>query len=209
MASLILDSRDQLCVPAETLAGADEAGRGPLAGAVVAAAVILPERYQLPGLNDSKKISEKKRQQLALDICEEAVAWCIASASVAEIDTLNILHASLLAMQRAVEGLSTRPSYVAIDGNKLPRLDRQRYHCEAFVGGDARIAAISAASILAKVERDRELMVLAETYPGYGFEKHKGYPTKAHREALEKLGPCPAHRRSFAPVAKLLPTSMR
>ena len=186
------------------VAGVDEVGRGPLAGDVVAAAVILGENHGIVGLNDSKKISEKKRLSLSEEIKEKSVAWCIARASVEEIDRLNILHASLLAMKRAVEGLSTQPEHVLVDGNKLPKWS---YSAEAVVQGDSRVQEISAASILAKVTRDSEMMALDEEYPGFGFSKHKGYPTKVHMEALEKYGPTKIHRTSYAPVKKFLQPS--
>ncbi len=179
------------------LAGVDEVGRGPLAGDVVAAAVILDPDQPIKGLDDSKKLTEKRREQLFDEIVVKARSWCIARASVAEIDQLNILHASLLAMKRAVEGLSVQPEHVLVDGNKLPRWN---YVSEAVVKGDSRVEAISAASILAKVTRDREMTLLDKTYPGYGFAGHKGYPTSVHLAALERLGVTPIHRRSYAPV---------
>lgn len=178
-------------------AGCDEVGRGPLAGDVVAAAVILDPENPIVGLDDSKKLTEKKREQLFLEIQQKAKSWCIARASVAEIDKINILQASLLAMTRAVQGLHIQPEHVLVDGNKIPRWD---YPSEAVVKGDSRVAAISAASILAKVTRDREMVALDKTYPGYGFADHKGYPTKVHMDALEKLGITPIHRTSYAPV---------
>lgn len=182
-------------------AGCDEVGRGPLAGDVVAAAVILDPDNPVSGLDDSKKLTEKKREQLFVEIQQKAKSWCIARASVAEIDKLNILHASLLAMARAVEGLHIQPEHVLVDGNKLPKW---HYSSEAVVKGDSRVAAISAASILAKVTRDREMVTLDKQYPGYGFADHKGYPTKVHMDALDKLGITPIHRTSYAPVrAKL------
>lgn len=179
------------------LAGVDEAGRGPLAGAVVAAAVILDPARPVAGLNDSKKLSERKRVALAREIRETALAWCVARADVEEIDRLNILHASMLAMQRAVAGLMTAPEYVLVDGNRVPNLAMP---AEAVVKGDSRVACISAASILAKVARDEEMVELDLVYPGYGLAVHKGYPTKTHLEALERLGVTVIHRRSFAPV---------
>ncbi len=178
-------------------AGCDEVGRGPLAGDVVAAAVILDPENPIIGLDDSKKLTEKKREQLFVEIQQKAKSWCIARASVAEIDKINILQASLLAMTRAVQGLHVQPEHVLVDGNKIPRWD---YPAEAVVKGDSRVAAISAASILAKVTRDREMVALDKTYPGYGFADHKGYPTKVHMDALEKLGITPIHRTSYAPV---------
>ena len=186
------------------LAGVDEAGRGPLAGEVVAAAVILDENRPIEGLRDSKKLSESRREELAGAIRERALAFAVASASVAEIDELNILQASLLAMSRAVAALDPQPGYVLVDGNHLPRW---RYAAEAVVRGDSSVPAIAAASILAKVHRDRSLVALGEQYPGYGFASHKGYPTAAHLEALQTLGVTPVHRRSYGPVKKLLATS--
>ena len=182
--------------------GVDEAGRGPLAGAVYAAAVILDEARPIDGLADSKKLSEKKRERLALEIRERAVAWAIARASAEEIDRINILRASLLAMQRAVEGLSVRPHEVWADGLHLPDTGLPG---RAIVQGDSTVAAISAASILAKVARDAEMLTLHEAYPQYGFADHKGYPTEAHLDALRRHGPCREHRRSFRPVREALP----
>lgn len=182
-------------------AGCDEVGRGPLAGDVVAAAVILDPHQPIEGLDDSKKLSEKKRELLFDEIQRKAKSWCVARASVAEIDAINILQASLLAMTRAVQGLSIQPEHVLVDGNKLPRWN---YSAEAVVKGDSRVAAISAASILAKVTRDREMILLDKTYPGYGFAEHKGYPTKVHMDALERLGITPIHRTSYAPVKSRL-----
>ena len=190
--------------PDAGLAGVDEVGRGPLAGDVVAAAVILDPAYPIEGLNDSKKLTESRREALAEKIREHALAWCIARASVAEIDDLNILHASLLAMHRAVDGLSTTPSYVLVDGNRLPRWP---YASEPVIGGDGKVPAIAAASILAKVQRDREMVALDAEYPGYGLARHKGYPTPAHLDALSRLGASPIHRRSFAPVRAQLKAS--
>jgi ribonuclease HII len=183
------------------LAGCDEVGRGPLAGDVVTAAVILDPENPIEGLDDSKKLTEKKRELLFEEIQKKAKSWCVARASVAEIDQINILQASLLAMARAVQGLHIQPEHVLVDGNKLPKWN---YSAEAVVQGDARVATISAASILAKVTRDREMIMFDKQYPGYGFADHKGYPTKMHMEALDKLGATPLHRASFAPVrAKL------
>ncbi|MGK2950826.1 MAG: ribonuclease HII [Thiobacillus sp.] len=179
------------------IAGVDEAGRGPLVGAVVAAAVILDPSRPIQGLRDSKKLSEKRREQLFQAITSQSLSWAIASASPAEIDQLNILQASLLAMRRAVEALGVQPEIALVDGNQRPRLSCR---VEAIVKGDSKVAAISAASILAKVERDRQMYALHETYPLYGFEQHKGYPTAAHLALLQQHGPCPEHRRSFAPV---------
>lgn len=182
-------------------AGVDEVGRGPLAGDVVTAAVILNPHSPIEGLNDSKKLTEKKRDHLFDIICANALSWCIARATVEEIDQLNILQASLLAMKRAVEGLSVQPEHVLVDGNKLPQWD---YSAEAVVKGDSRVDAIAAASILAKVTRDREMTALDSCYPGYGFAQHKGYPTQQHREAIKTLGIAPVHRRSYAPVRKII-----
>jgi ribonuclease HII len=186
------------------LAGVDEAGRGPLAGPVVAAAVVLDEQRPIAGLNDSKKLSAKKREQLFDEIRAKALCFCIAEASVQEIDSLNILQATLLAMQRAVQGLRLKPSKVLVDGNRLPVLD---VRAEAIVQGDAKVPAISAASILAKVHRDRMCEGWHERYPDYGFAQHKGYGTAEHLQALQRLGPTPWHRLSFAPVrASMNPT---
>lgn len=192
---------DELPNYPQPLAGVDEVGRGPLAGDVVTAAVILDPEQPIIGLMDSKQLTERKREALAEEIKAKALSWCIARASVAEIDTLNILQASLLAMHRAVQGLHVVPAFVLVDGNKLPRWD---YASAAIVKGDSRVAEISAASILAKVTRDHELVALEQVYPGYGFAKHKGYPTKQHLQALQSLGVTPEHRRSYAPVARLL-----
>ena len=183
------------------IAGVDEVGRGPLAGDVVAAAVILDPATPIPGLNDSKKLSDKQRQELVMLIKEHALALSIGRSSVEEIDSLNILQASLLAMQRAVEALPRRPQLVYVDGNHLPDW---RFQAKAIVRGDAKIPTIAAASVLAKVTRDCEMEALDSLYPGYGLAKHKGYPTKQHLEALAKLGPSPIHRKSFAPVSALL-----
>lgn len=184
----------------DLLAGVDEVGRGPLAGDVVAAAVILDPARPIEGLADSKKLSEKKRERLFDEIRERALSFAIARANVEEIDRLNILHASLLAMRRAVEQLSVQPEFVLVDGNRKPEWS---YACDTVVKGDGRVAAIGAASILAKVTRDREMVALDSVYPGYGLAGHKGYPTKVHMEALERLGPTPIHRQSFAPVKQL------
>lgn len=181
-------------------AGVDEAGRGPLCGPVYAAAVILDPLRPIDGLNDSKKLSEKKREALAPLIRERALAWAIGIATVEEIDRLNILHATMLAMRRAVEGLAVPPDQVLIDGNRVP--PGLAVPARAIVGGDASEAAISAASILAKTGRDHEMMALAALYPQYGIAKHKGYPTAEHLAALRIHGPSPIHRRSFAPVAQ-------
>jgi ribonuclease HII len=181
------------------LAGVDEAGRGPLAGPVVAAAVMLDETRPIHGLADSKKLSAVRRASLYDQIRAHALCCSVALASVEEIDRLNILQATLLAMRRAVEGLRLKPQRVLVDGNRLPVL---AVRAEAIVGGDARVAAISAASIVAKVTRDRLLQELHAEFPGYGFDRHKGYGTAGHLAALQQHGPCVAHRRSFAPVAQ-------
>lgn len=185
----------------ELVAGVDEVGRGPLCGPVVTAAVILDPARPILGLNDSKKLSEVRREALFEEICEKALAWCIARAEVEEIDRLNILHATMLAMQRAVEGLSVTPRLALIDGNRCPQLS---VPSAPVIQGDGQVPAIAAASILAKVSRDREMRALDLCYPGYGLAGHKGYPTAAHLEALQRLGPTIIHRRSFAPVRNLL-----
>lgn len=185
------------------IAGVDEAGRGPLAGPVVAAAVLLDPAHPIAGLADSKKLSAARRERLAVEIRAKSLAWALGRAEVAEIDRLNILQASLLAMQRAVAGLSVAPAQALVDGNRCPQL---ACPCRAIVRGDATVPAISAASILAKVARDAELRQLHQRYPDYGFDQHKGYPTAAHLDALCRLGPCPEHRRSYAPVAAVLHT---
>ena len=183
-------------------AGVDEAGRGPLVGSVFAAAVVLPDKYDLPGLTDSKKLSERRRDELAVLIKQQALAWCVAAASVEEIDRLNILHASMLAMRRAVHGLERLPEKVWIDGNRVP--PDLGCEAEAVVKGDSKIIQISAASVLAKTARDAEMYALAERYPQYGFERHKGYGTAEHLAALQRHGALPEHRRSFAPVREIL-----
>ena len=182
------------------VAGVDEAGRGPLAGPVIAAAVILDERDRIAGLADSKTLSERRREQLAQRIREQALACSIGRAGHEEIDRLNILNATLLAMQRAIRGLSIKPDRVLVDGNRCPDTE---YPARAIIKGDGAEACISAASILAKVCRDREMQDLDRQYPGYGFARHKGYPTREHILALSANGPCPIHRRSFAPVQRL------
>ncbi|MCW8355754.1 ribonuclease HII [Marinomonas pontica] len=184
----------------DLLAGTDEAGRGPLAGEVVAAAVILDPKRPILGLADSKKLTEKKREALFLEIQEKALSYGIASATIEEIDDINILHASMLAMSRAVALLAIQPEHVLVDGNRIP--PNLPCSAEAVVKGDARQAAISAASILAKVTRDRDIVKAAQQYPEYGFEKHKGYPTAQHLEAIRLHGVTPIHRRSFGPVKK-------
>jgi ribonuclease HII len=190
--------QDELPVINGLLAGTDEAGRGPLAGNVVAAAVILDMAVTIDGLDDSKKLSEKKRQALAEEIKQKALAWSVVSVAPQQIDEMNILQASLYAMKTAAENLKVRPDHVFVDGNKS-LID---CFCDntAIIKGDSRVAEISAASILAKVERDAQMLELHKQYPEYGFDKHKGYPTKVHREILNQIGPCPEHRRSYAPV---------
>ncbi|MCW8331347.1 ribonuclease HII [Photobacterium sp. SDRW27] len=186
---------------ANLIAGVDEVGRGPLVGAVVTAAVILDPNNPIEGLTDSKKLSEKKRNALFDEIKEKALAWSLGRCEPEEIDQLNILQATMVAMQRAVAGLAVQPDYVLVDGNKIPKLPMA---AQAVVKGDLRVAEISAASILAKVTRDREMEELDAQYPDYGFAKHKGYPTKVHFEALEKFGAIEQHRKSFKPVKRIL-----
>lgn len=183
------------------IAGVDEVGRGPLAGPVVAAAVILDPDRPIDGLADSKKLSEKRRDAMELIIKENALAWSLGRAEVEEIDRMNILQASLLAMKRAVEALEIYPAHALVDGNRCPDL---ACSVEAIVGGDSSEPVISAASIIAKVARDREMVEMDLKYPGYGLAKHKGYPTKAHIEALQHLGVTEIHRRSFGPVKRLI-----
>ncbi|MCM2320373.1 MAG: ribonuclease HII [Pseudomonas sp.] len=185
----------------ELVAGVDEVGRGPLCGPVVTAAVILDPLRPILGLNDSKKLTEARREKLFDEIRDKALAWCIGRAEVEEIDRLNILQATFLAMQRAVEGLHIQPRLALIDGNRCPKL---AVPSAPVIQGDAKVPAIAAASILAKVSRDREMAALDLIYPGYGLAGHKGYPTPAHLEALRRLGPTVIHRRSFAPVRALL-----
>ncbi len=199
---MIITLQDELPVFTGKLAGTDEAGRGPLAGNVVAAAVILNPEKSIVGLDDSKKLSKKKREQLAQEIKSHALAWSVVSISPAQIDEMNILRASLYAMAQAVSKLQILPDHVFVDGNHLP--DHLPCVAAAIIKGDARVAEISAASILAKVERDRQMITLHEQYPEYGFDKHKGYPTRKHREILSAIGPCPQHRRSYAPVREAL-----
>lgn len=187
------------------VAGVDEAGRGPLAGPVVAAAVILHPARHICGLRDSKQLSPKQRARLFEEIRAHALCVCIAEASVDEIDRLNILQATMLAMRRAVEGLRLRPRKVLVDGNRLPEL---AFAAEAIVGGDAKVQAISAASILAKVHRDALCQDLHRQHPEYGFDVHKGYPTAKHLAALQLHGACPHHRRGFAPVRRVLPAAV-
>jgi len=183
------------------VAGVDEVGRGPLAGPVVTAAVILDPDQPISGLADSKALSEKKREILFDEIRKKAKAWAIGRAEVEEIDDINILQATMLAMQRAVAGLTLQPKHVLVDGNRCPELPCT---AEAIIKGDGKIPAISAASIIAKVTRDREMVLLDAEYPGYGLAGHKGYPTKAHMAALNDLGVTPIHRRSFSPVRRAL-----
>jgi ribonuclease HII len=187
--------------PVGLIAGVDEAGRGPLAGPVVAAAVILDELQPIAGLADSKVLTERRREALFDEIRAKALAFCIAQASVEEIDQLNILQATMLAMRRAVEGLRLKPAKVLVDGNRIPVL---RIPAEAIVKGDATVQAISAASILAKVTRDRLCVEMHERWPQYGFAVHKGYPTAAHQQALREFGACEQHRRTFGPVRLVL-----
>ncbi|WP_367299836.1 ribonuclease HII [Hafnia alvei] len=186
---------------AQRIAGVDEVGRGPLVGAVVTAAVILDPARPIAGLADSKKLSEKRRNALYEEIIEKALSWSLGRAEPHEIDELNILHATMLAMQRAVAGLSIEPDFVLIDGNRCPKLPMAS---QAVVKGDSRVAEISAASILAKVTRDREMEVLDAQFPDYGFAQHKGYPTAFHLERLAQLGATEHHRRSFGPVKRVL-----
>jgi len=183
------------------IAGVDEAGRGPLVGSVVAAAVILNPEKPVAGLADSKKLTEKKRELLSEQIKDSVLAWSIASVSADEIDEINILQATMKAMKLAVEGLNVEPEKVLVDGNRCPDIN---YPVEAIVKGDDKVQAISAASILAKVERDHQMHALHQQYPEYGFDRHKGYGTKVHVEALKQHGACPQHRRSFSPVRKVL-----
>lgn len=188
----------------QLIAGVDEVGRGPLAGPVVTAAVILDKDNPIQGLTDSKKLTEQQRETLAVEIKEKAICWALGRAEVEEIDDINILQATLRAMQRAVVALDQQPEYVLVDGNRSPK-----FSCpsEAIIKGDLTVAEISAASIIAKVTRDTELQQLSVQYPGYGFEKHKGYPTKVHMEAISRLGVTPIHRRSYAPVRKAMEAS--
>ena len=186
---------------ADLIAGVDEVGRGPLVGAVVTAAVILDPNNPIKGLEDSKKLSEKKRLLLAQEIKQKALAWSLGRAEPAEIDELNILHATMLAMQRAIKSLKIRPHFVLVDGNRVPELD---IPVQAIVKGDSLVPEISAASILAKVARDAEMLALDKQFPQYAFAQHKGYPTKLHLEKLAEFGVLPQHRRSFAPVRKLM-----
>ncbi len=183
------------------IAGVDEAGRGPLAGPVISAAVILDPNKKIKNLADSKKLSEVQRESLFIEICEKAIAFGIGRAEAFEIDEINILQATLLSMQRAVAALKILPAEIWVDGNCCPVLD---YPTKAIINGDNLVPAISAASILAKVTRDREMVILDKTFPGYGFAKHKGYPTVMHLSVLKRLGPCKLHRLSFSPVKEAL-----
>lgn len=183
------------------ICGVDEAGRGPLVGAVVAAAVILDPARPIAGLNDSKKLTARRREALALEIREKALAWAVAEATAAEIDRINILQATFLAMQRAVAGLGVLPEKAMIDGNRCPKLP---IPAEAVVKGDGKVACIAAASILAKTARDEAMVALHQRFPVYGFDRHMGYPTPEHLAALQAHGPIPEHRRSFGPVKSLL-----
>lgn len=198
----MLEIEQQLIDAQRIYCGVDEAGAGPLCGDVVAAAVILDPRRPIAELNDSKKLSEKKREYLFEIIKENALSWCIARATPEEIDTINILHARMLAMSRAIAGLSLLPQHALIDGNRLPK--ELICPANAIVKGDALVASISAASILAKVQRDREMHVLDKEFPQYGFAKHKGYPTAAHLAALQEHGPNYLYRKSYGPVKALL-----
>ncbi|MGQ9513037.1 ribonuclease HII [Thermodesulfitimonas sp.] len=199
--ALFLFERDLRRRGCTLIAGVDEAGRGPLAGPVVAAAVVLPEAVDLPGLNDSKLLSAAQRERLAAQICACARAWAVGLASVAEIDALNILQASFLAMRRALAGLTLQPDHVVVDGRPIPRLPLPQ---TGVVRGDAQVAVVAAASIIAKVTRDRLMVALDREFPQYGFARHKGYPTREHLAALRRYGPSPHHRRSFGPVKDLL-----
>ena len=193
----------------EWVCGVDEAGRGPLAGSVVAAAVILDPNKPIDGLKDSKKLSAKVRDELFDIIIRDSKAWCIAEVSAAEIDSINILQATMLAMKRAIEGLEKTlgrlPDKALIDGNRCPKVNIEM---EAIIKGDSKVQAISAASILAKVTRDRDMQVLHEAYPIYGFNQHMGYPTPMHVKALKEFGPCPAHRKTFGPVREVMETKL-
>ncbi|PCI07274.1 MAG: ribonuclease HII [Gammaproteobacteria bacterium] len=195
---MIITLQEELPVITGLLAGTDEAGRGPLAGNVVAAAVILNPDVPIAGLDDSKKLSEKKRNYLAVEIKQKALSWSVVSVSPQQIDEMNILQASLYAMKEAADNLDVPPDHIFVDGNKT-LID---CFCSntAIIKGDSRVAEISAASILAKVERDAQMLELHKQYPEYGFNQHKGYPTRAHREILNNIGPCPEHRHSYAPV---------
>lgn len=197
----LTDLLDSLNQSGMHMAGVDEAGRGPLAGPVVAAAIILDPENPVEGLADSKKLSAKKRAVLELSIKEKSICWALGRAEIDEIEELNILHASMLAMKRAVESLDIIPEMVLIDGNRCPDV---KVKSHAIIKGDQRVEAISAASILAKESRDREMIQLDEEFPGYGFSVHKGYPTRAHIQALEDIGVSSVHRRSYGPVKRIL-----
>jgi ribonuclease HII len=199
-----LKPKDRPFTLEDIVCGVDEAGRGPLAGPVYAAAVILDPSRPIEGLRDSKKLTEARRDELAPIIREQALAWAIAECSHQEIDTLNILQATMLAMRRAVEQLATVPTIALIDGNRCPQFGVTSIRAHAVVEGDDKVHAISAASILAKTARDAALVALHEAYPQYAFDQHKGYSTALHLERLRQHGPCPVHRRSFAPVRALL-----
>ena len=194
---MVINLQDEVPAIEGMLAGVDEAGRGPLVGNVVAAAVILDPENAIDGLNDSKKLSARRREQLADQVRDRAIAWSVVSIDAEQIDRINILQATMLAMQQAVEQLTVPPQHVFIDGNRCPQIN---VPATAIVKGDARVAEISAASILAKVERDAQMLLLHEVYPQYGFDKHKGYPTASHLAALAEHGPCPEHRTSYKPV---------
>ena len=194
------------CMAQDAFGGIDEAGRGPLAGPVVAAVVVLAAEQTIDGVRDSKQLTPRRRTELADQIKAHAVAWSIASASVAEIDRLNILHATFLAMRRAVEQLPQLPGRLQVDGNRAPALPDYPGSVATLIGGDRLCPAISAASILAKVSRDAQMVELDRRFPGYGFARHKGYPTAQHRDALQALGPCSEHRRSYAPVRRAMNT---
>jgi ribonuclease HII len=194
----------ELCIPEGRVAGVDEAGRGPLAGPVIAGAVILDPEKPIEGLRDSKRLSASRRDELYDQIRERALAWAVGRAEVEEIDRINILQATMLAMRRAVEALEPFAEHALIDGNRCPDLSCT---AQAIIKGDSKVQAISAASIVAKVTRDREMLELDRRYPGYGLAQHKGYPSKAHIEALESLGVTPVHRRSYAPVRRIIERS--
>jgi ribonuclease HII len=193
-----------IALVSKTVGGVDEVGRGPLAGAVVAAVVVLAEGQCIAGVTDSKLLSPRRREQLATVIRAEALDWALGRAEVGEIDAVNILNATWLAMQRAVAALRVAPAALLVDGNRAPRFPGFCGTVQTMVGGDRSVPAISAASILAKVARDAEMLALDRDYPGYGFARHKGYPTAEHCAALERLGASPLHRRSFAPVRAVI-----
>lgn len=197
----IIKMQEELPKISGLLAGVDEAGRGPLVGNVVAAAVILDQNHDIEGLADSKKLTARRREILAAQIKQYAKAWAVVSVSPEEIDRINILQATKLAMAQSVAQLAITPDHVFVDGNQPPEMP---HSVTAVIKGDARVAEISAASILAKVERDEQMQQLHEQYPQYGFDRHKGYPTKVHMQLLAEYGPCPEHRRSYAPVKRYL-----